>query len=206
MNTRAPTRPYSSTLRAEQADQTRVRIVQAAVDLLSEGDAGDLSMNDVAARAGVSVRTVYRNFATRDELLDGVIGWIGDRLNSRAGPAPSTRDEYEKSTPDVIRALFEIEPLYRALFATSAGRESHQRGNAARRNDITGAFGTEMAGMTDGEAHRFVALMHLVSSSNGALFLKDYWALPDDEIVQAMRWAIVTLADAARDSKRRQGL
>src|SRR5687768_6052524 len=138
MNAKAASaRAYSSTLRAEQAEQTRERIVQAAVDLLSAGDAGDLSMNDVAARAGVSVRTVYRNFSTRDELLDGVVGWIGDRLGNRVGPPPSTRDEYEQTAPDVIRALFEIEPLYRALFATSAGRESHRRSNRTRRKDIT---------------------------------------------------------------------
>ena len=52
-------RAYSSPLRAEQAEQTRERIVQAAVDLLGEGDAGDLSMGDVAdARRGVGANRV----------------------------------------------------------------------------------------------------------------------------------------------------
>ena len=205
MNARAA-RAYSSTLRAEQAEQTRDRIVRAAVDLLSEADPGDLSMNEVAARAGVSVRTVYRHFATRDELLDGVIGWIGDRLSRRVGPPPSTRAEYVETAPKVITALFEIEPLYRALFATTTGRESHRRSKAARLEDIQRAFATEIEGMDEDQVQRFAAVVHLVSSSNGALFMKDYWGLGADEIGRALQWTIRTLADAARDPKRRRGL
>ena len=47
--------------------------------------------------------------------------------------------------------------------------------------------------------------MHLVSSSNGALFMKDYWGLDADEIGQALQWAIRTLADAARRPEAEEG-
>ena len=200
-------RAYSSPLRAEQAEQTRDRIVRAAVDLLSEGGADDLSMHDVAARAGVSVRTAYRNFATRDALLDGVIAWIGDRMTDRAGPPPSTAVDYVESAPDIIAALFEMEPLYRALLATAAGRESHRRTKGTRLEDIQRALGPELAAMEDDDqVRRFCAVIHLVSSSNGALFMKDYWGLEPDEIGRALRWAIGTLVDAARDPEGREGL
>ena len=205
MNARAG-RAYSSTLRAEQAEQTRARIVQAAVDLLSEGDAGDLSMGDVAARAGVSIRTVYRNFATRDDLLDGVVGWITEQLATRVGPQPTTKNDYLDTTREVIRVLFDMEPLYRALFATHAGRESHRRKNESRHHDVSTTFASEIRGMDDEAARRFGALMHLVSSSNAALFMKDYWGLSADEIGRTLQWAMVTFAEAARDPKRRKEL
>ena len=152
------------------------------------------------------MRTAYRNFATREELLDGVIGWISDRLSRRVGAPPSTPAEYVDVTPATIAALFEIEPLYRALFATTAGRESHRRGNATRLEDIRRAFGSELDGMDEDQARRFAAVVHLVSSSNGALFMKDYWGLDPDDVGQALQWAIGTFADAARDPKRRRGL
>jgi AcrR family transcriptional regulator len=120
-------RTYSSPLRTEQAEQTTARIVQAAVDLLSEGDASDLSMAEVAERAGVSVRTVYRSFAGKDELLDGVIGWINEHIGQLATSRPETRQDFETTTAAVVEVIFQIEPLYRALFATAAGRASHQR-------------------------------------------------------------------------------
>lgn len=196
-------RAYSSPLRAEQAEQTRARIVQAAVDLLAEGDADDLSMADVAERAGVSVRTVYRSFATRDDLLDGVIEWLSERILTRAGPPPDSRDSYVGLTPDVVRAVFEIEPLYRALYATRAGRESHRRTKGQRRVDVRGAFAEELATVGDDAARRFSAVLHLVSSSQGALFMKDYWDLDPEDVGRALQWAIAALADAIADPQRR---
>ena len=198
-------RTYSSPLRAEQAEQTRQRIVQAAVDLLSEGDAGDLSMPDVAARAGVSVRTVYRSFATKDELLDGVIEWINRKINEEAGARPETREDYETSTADVARVISEIEPLYRALFATRAGRASHRRTNR-REESLRMAYAAEIADLDDDEARRFMAVLHVVASSQAVLFMKDYWDLSAQDAGQVIEWAIRVLADAARDPKQREGL
>lgn len=202
----AARRTYSSPLRAEQAAQTRARIVQAAVDLLSEGDAGDLSMHEVAARAGVSVRTVYRSFATKDDLLDGVIEWVNEHIDSRAGPPPTSREDYETGTASVVAALFEIEPLYRALFATAAGRASHRRTAPARVESVRRAFAGEMADLDGEQARRLGALLHLVASSHGALFLKDYWELSPDDIGRAAQWAMGVLADAASDPQQREGL
>jgi AcrR family transcriptional regulator len=206
MTASAASRPYRSPLRDEQAEQTRDRIVRAAVDLLSEGGADDVSMRDVAERAGVAVRTVYRSFATRDDLLDGVIAWINDEIEARVGPQPTTFDEYVGAAPRVMEVLFDIEPLYRALFATEAGRASHRRSAAARREEVRGAFTAELAGLDDDEGRRFAAVVHLVTSSTGALFLKDYWGLSPEDVGRALGWAVVTLADAARDPKRREGL
>jgi AcrR family transcriptional regulator len=201
----ARSRTYSSPLRAEQAEQTTARIVQAAVDLLSEGDASDLSMAEVAERAGVSVRTVYRSFASKDELLDGVIGWINGRLSAVIDAPPETRHDYETTTADVIVELFEIEPLLRALFATAAGRKSHRR-TAGREESLRRAYAAELEDLDDGEARRLLAVLHLVASSSGALVMKDYWDLPPEDIGRVMQWAMRVLADAATDPATREGL
>ena len=179
--------------------------MQAAVDLLSEGDARDLSMAEVAERAGVSVRTVYRSFANKDELLDGVIDWINVRLSQTIGVRPETRHDYETSTAAAIAEVFRIEPLYRALFATAAGRASHQRA-AGRQEHMRRAYATELEGLDDGEARRLLAVLNLVASSSGALFMKDYWDLPVEDTGRVIEWAIRVLADAATDPARREGL
>jgi AcrR family transcriptional regulator len=206
MATKRATKGYSSPLRAEQAAETRKRIVQAAVDLLNEGDAGDLSMAEVADRAGVSVRTVYRGFATKDDLLDGVIEWANEHIDQVAGPPPAVREDYETGTAGVFRALFEIEPLYRALFATAAGRESHRRTAPLRRAGIRRAYAEQMSALDEAAARRLGALLHLVASSHAALFMKDYWDLSPDDEGRAVQWAIKVLADAASDPNRREGL
>ena len=93
-------------------------------------------MQDVADRAGVSVRTVYRAFPTKDDLLVGVLDAIKERFDAIAGAPPTTRDEFDASVPGAVRAVYELEPLYRALFATVAGREAHRAapGRVGRRS------------------------------------------------------------------------
>ena len=199
-------RPYDSPLRAEQAAMTRDRIIDAAVERLRDGDAGDLAMQDVADDAGVSVRTVYRHFATRDDLLDGVVEAIGARLTAAAGPPPETADDYGDRAHEMVRAVLEIEPMYRALFATSAGRASHQRSAHHRRNDIRRAFDAELADLDERQAARFSALMHLVTSSNTVLFLRDYWGLDAEDAGHAVRWAVQVLTGAIRKEKDRRTL
>jgi len=199
-------RTYSSPLRAEHAALTRDRIVDAAVELLSHGDSDDIAMQDVAKHAGVSVRTVYRNFATRDELFDGVVATLSQRIVNLFGARPSTSDEYVNSTADIVRAMSEVEPLYRALLATQAGRESHQRAAQQRRPEIAKAFAAELAGVGENETRLFSALIHLVTSTQAALFLMDYWNLDPDDAGRALQWLIRVVRDALQDPEARAAL
>jgi AcrR family transcriptional regulator len=196
-------RRYSSPLRAEQAAMTRDRIIDAAVELLSRGDAAEIGMQDVADTAGVSVRTVYRNFATREDLFDAVVTMIRDRMAELAGPPPGSPDAAIDATRNTVAAVYELEPLYRALFATQAGRESHRRTAAARRAAFHKSYAAETVGLGESSAKVFGALTHLVSASNSVLFLKDYWGLTAEEAGRAFEWAIAALVDAIRDPKRR---
>ena len=182
---------------------TRDRIVDAAVELLSNGDAQEIGMQDVADQAGVSVRTVYRYFPTREDLFDGVVAEIGERLTHLAGPPPGSPEASIDAVRNTVAAVFQIEPLYRALFATQAGRESHVRTAAQRRAAFNTTYAAETTGMSGAEAKMFGSLVHLVTSSTSVLFLKDYWGLEPDEAGRALQWAVTVLTDAIRDPKQK---
>lgn len=200
-----PTRQYNNSLRQDQAAQTRERILDAAVALLAEGGDSDVAMPDVAARAGVSLRTVYRNFPTRDALLDAVANRITAQFSTRMMTFPASAAEYA-ARAEMLHVVFELEPLYRALFASAAGRAAHIRSNVDRNALIQKAFADELDGLSAAQRRRFAALMHLVQSSNGALFLHDYAALSQNDIVRALRWATRVLAEAVVDPDRRKEL
>src|SRR5215216_737500 len=57
------TRTYNSPLRAEQMEQTRERILEAAAEQLLEEGLEELSLPRAAQRARVSVPTIYRDFS-----------------------------------------------------------------------------------------------------------------------------------------------
>lgn len=183
-------RAYSSPLRSEQAAATRDRIVDAAVGLLQDGDAAAIAMQDVAEAAGVSVRTVYRAFPTKDDLLVGVMETIKERFERTAGTPPTTREELASSVPGAVRAVFEVEPMYRALFSTAAGREMHRATAAARSASVDRAFTDGLDGLGERERRLRVALLYLVTSSRSVLWLKDYMGLDVDEVIDAVSMAV----------------
>jgi AcrR family transcriptional regulator len=63
-------RPYRPGRRAESAEETRRRIVEATFALHEEQGIAATSMKQIAARAGVSVGTVYHHFPTYEEAVD----------------------------------------------------------------------------------------------------------------------------------------
>ena len=67
-------RPYELKRRAERQEQTRQRIVEAAVELHQARGPAATTVSDVAERAGVGRVTVYRHFADETELLRACSG------------------------------------------------------------------------------------------------------------------------------------
>lgn len=206
----AARRGYLSPLRAEQAAATRRRILDAAISLLQETGSGEVAIPDVAERAGVSVSTAYRAFATREDLLEGVLDELKVRFESVAGPQPTTIDELVESAARAVPAVLEVEALYRALFATPDGRELHRSTASQRSGAIDEMVRRELAGLdpelTPAQARRFVAVLHLVTSSRSVLFLKDYEGLDEEDLSLAVRWAMHVLVDAVRAPAQRTEL
>jgi AcrR family transcriptional regulator len=62
-------RKYDMTRRASAVAQTRRRIIDATRELHGEQGIAATSWDDIAARAGVGVGTVYRHFPSLDELV-----------------------------------------------------------------------------------------------------------------------------------------
>ena len=71
--------------RSEDKAKRRAAILRAATELWSSGS--DLSMTDVARRAGITKGTVYLYFETRQQLMRAVLQGLLDRqLDKRPGP------------------------------------------------------------------------------------------------------------------------
>lgn len=62
-------RTYQLGRRAESADETRRRLVQATFELHGEQGIAATTMKQIADRAGVGVGTVYHHFATLDDTI-----------------------------------------------------------------------------------------------------------------------------------------
>lgn len=65
-------RTYHTRRRTSRSDETRLRIMTAVRDLLSEGTYHESTMEEVADRAGIARATLYQHFRSRLELVDAI--------------------------------------------------------------------------------------------------------------------------------------
>ena len=80
-------RPYTMVARADSVAQTRQRIIEAAFALGIERLTPNVSLGEVADRAGVTVRTILRHFGSREGLHDEVFEYAKELITEeRATP------------------------------------------------------------------------------------------------------------------------
>lgn len=87
-------RPYRGDKRRAAVEDTRSRIIDAARQQIAD-DVGALSIEGVAARAGVARMTVYYQFGSKSGLLEEVFNDLGARYFRAELPAITEREPLE---------------------------------------------------------------------------------------------------------------
>jgi AcrR family transcriptional regulator len=105
-------RKYEQTLRAESAEATRRRILDALEERLREAPTEPVTMEQIARRAGVARTTVYLVFDSRAGLFDALATdlWIRDALEHLRGGLRAGVAIYA-ALRDVAVALFSMSAL-----------------------------------------------------------------------------------------------
>lgn len=103
----AATRPYRMHKRLEDVDETRRRIVVAAVELHGTVGPAHTTVSDVAALAGVQRSTVYRHFPDEDALFGACTShWFARHPWPRADELRSVADaelRLRRGLPDLYQ-------------------------------------------------------------------------------------------------------
>ncbi|PKV98553.1 TetR family transcriptional regulator [Nocardia fluminea] len=105
-------------------------LVRAAVELLEEDGAADLSLRAAARRAGVSTAAPYRHFADRDALLSAVAA-VGFRALAEqlvaASAEPSTPEDLATIAVAYVRFALARPALFRVMFSDPCDPTSPER-------------------------------------------------------------------------------
>jgi AcrR family transcriptional regulator len=200
-------RPYRSALRGAQQQQTRERILEAAIGQIAEEGLGELTVPLVAERAGVSLRTVYRHFPSKDDLIDSVAEFRDLQFGVH-GP-PATVEELLETTPRLFEGFAARDDLVRAADVSAAGRHIHDRARRRRAKALSRIFEEVTRDLSPTEARRLAAIVQVLWSTRAWLTLHDNWGMDGKEAGKAAQWAIATLLDEARrmgeDARTRDG-
>jgi AcrR family transcriptional regulator len=193
----------SPSLRDQHAAVTRTRILSAVAELLEQGDAEKLTMPGVAAASGVSLRTIYRYYPTREELLEAAGRWIGDELLRH--PYPATLDEvadrFEEGAPD-----FDEHPgLVRAMALSQLGRRIRGYRRRERLEALARALREGLPGLPEDELRRAEAVIAYLHNILAYTTLREENGLSGEEIGRAIGWAIRALVEDLRRNHGKQG-
>jgi len=70
-------------LRAEKKAESRAAMLRAALELFRRRGVDDVAVREVAARAGVSLKTFYNYFPSKEAVLDEIALEMVEGLNGR---------------------------------------------------------------------------------------------------------------------------
>jgi AcrR family transcriptional regulator len=127
-------RPYRMTARAEAAAETARRILEAVVQLHSERFHDQITLDDIAERAGVTVQTVLRRFGSKEQLLDAAAAMVSEQVVRQrqqapvgdvAGAVDNLLTHYEEQGRAVLRLLAQEERVPQFQPILDGGRHLH---------------------------------------------------------------------------------
>ena len=144
------TRHYEQRARAEEAERTRMRIIEAVFTRLREAPTEPIAVDRIARMAGVARSTVYAIFGSRSGLFDAV----GRELGERSGYASLLEAKHRPDAREHLRAGFRAasemlaanRDIYRALRSMAQLDEQAVGGVVSRMDEERAAGMRRLAG------------------------------------------------------------
>jgi len=199
-------RSYDNSLRSEQAEQTRARILNAARDLLAESDSTSLSTAAIAARARVSEPTVYRCFGNREGLLEA----LAHRFSQELGEPPISDDPADLPAMMIAVASYfgKNASWMRSSLHNPILAEIRSRGRRRRSSSVRALLDPLVSHLEPRERELVAAMVLTLVRLESWDFATRQLELTDDEAGRATGWAVQALLRALEKSKkeRRQRL
>jgi AcrR family transcriptional regulator len=190
-------RAYHSPLRANLTEETRRRILEAALAEMEAAGPNGFSVPRVAQRADMALRTVYRHFPTRDELVDamwlfsyGQYDWILD-VDSAAGlPAAVAAGGRQSGQRQAL-----LEAALRCPRQIALRDRTRQQ----RMDHVAKMLAPQVAGLTPVARRRVLGVLHGLATPSFWHVLQISWCPDPGEAADAAAWAVrVILAELAR--------
>jgi len=152
-------RPYRMTARARATEETGERILDAVAEVFWERPSDQISLDEVAARAGVTVRTLIRRFGGKQGMLEAGAAREaererGVREQAPVGDVPAAVavlvENYEATGDRVLKMLAEEQRLPGLTAFVDLGRSVH-------RDWCAGVFAPALDGRSGAERRRRLA-------------------------------------------------
>jgi AcrR family transcriptional regulator len=194
-------------------EATRKAIVEAAAELFVDRRQDGFSVQDVADRAGLTHRTIYRYFPTRIELIGAAAQHLAPGFGEDSFGEVSTVEEWIDGVgAHLARTEANLEVVRSVLAAMLASEDLELVGAGLHDRDAHRweTFRRQFPHLSEDDARRtFATLRHLTSSSTYVLY-RFRFAMSPAEATETIRGGAAqiveqaALRDQAADRKERR--
>ena len=127
-------------LREQTRSVVRSLLARTALDLFAAKGYDNTTLEEVAAAAGVSRRTLFNYFRNKEDLALSGLSEQGDAIVARLAERPATEDAWT-----ALRAAFQV---LEEIDMTAGGRSSSSRSCSATSPCAPGTLRSRLAGKT----------------------------------------------------------
>jgi len=187
-------RPYDNSGRKKKAEQTRQSILSALAEQLVNNNSSDFSIDEAAQRAGVSTRTLFRYFPSKELMLEGMSEWVFSITGKIS--LPHSSDELEHTIQASYRMFEDNAGLMRALLLSDLGRGIRHRLAVRRRKGVADALDSAVSGLAPEEAKAVKALMVHIITAEAWWQMRDAYGVPGEESSKVVRWTTRLMLEA----------
>jgi AcrR family transcriptional regulator len=185
----AKSRAYGSPLRAQQAEETRERILDATGRVMARGVAF-VSIPQVAREAGVSVPTVYRHFATKRDLLAAVYPYAVRRAGMDELVIPLSMDELRGGLRTYFARTDSFDDLARAAMASPASDEVRRLNMPDRVAIFRRVANSIEPRPSKADRDRIARLLVVLTASSALRLWRDQLGSSVDEAADDVDWVL----------------
>jgi AcrR family transcriptional regulator len=145
--TRSPERARAHALHSRKQDLVRGAIWDAAVDLFAATGFEETTIDDIARVAGVSTRTFFRYFASKNDLMgQGMVTYrtlLSDAI--RKAPQPSSPLQVVRHTVQQVASEAATHPRTRKIVQITSTSVAAREAQLSRRADVENAVAQAFA-------------------------------------------------------------
>lgn len=190
-------RGYDNSGREKQVEERRRRIVQSLIKQLLDNDRPDFTIEQAAADAGVTTRTIFRHFPNRESMLAAVSEQVLEITGKVALPA--SLSDFRRAIYDSYTMFEEHPELMRALLLSDLGRGVRSPLTQRRRQSYHKVLDQAVGHLAEDEQKVIRAvLVHLITAET-------WWQLRSEfdvhgtEVAATLDWIISLALKALAD-------
>ena len=187
-------------LRTRQRELGRQTIVDACADLVTERHHLDFTMREIAERAGVSLRTVYNHFPTRQDLLAALGSEFNDQMQIRGGREVGDVHDLDGMLEAIAsnhRSFEEVGGISEAFAQMPLADVGVDASRAERTTAIVQLMTEAMPDVPDADAQAIALMLRHLLSHRSWFWLTREYGLDTETVTRVVQWAVRSLVDTA---------